>query len=147
MEHPNQSIRRSFQETTNSIIMATTKTTKTRSTSKKATTKKKVGRKLIAFSPNKKLNAVLNEIHKDLLHISDTRAESIREVKRYKKEFPREKDYNLVSYGNLIISYYDVRDMYKRAGVVSMSKMSNDQIWDTYRRQVGWVVRNSPEFK
>lgn len=26
-------------------------------------------------------------------------------------------------------------------------KMSNDALWETYKRQVGWVVRNAPDFK
>lgn len=110
-------------------------------------TAKKGGKKLIPFSSNKKLNAVLNEIHKDLLSISDTRALSISEVKRYKREFPKEPDYNLAQYGNMIIYYYGVREMYKRAGYTTMDSWSDQKVWETYLRQVGWVVRNSPEFK
>lgn len=117
---------------------------KTRSKKKAA---KKGGKKMISFSTNPKLNAVLNEIHYDLLHFGDTRASSISEVKRYKKSFPKEPDYNLVNYGNLIVYYDGVRDMYRRAGYKSMEKMNDSMIWETYRRQVGWVVRNSPEFK
>ena len=117
----------------------------TKKTAAKSAKKPKRGE--IAFSPNKKLNKVLNEIHYDLLHISDTKAQSISEVKRYKREFTREPDFNLVNYGNLIIYYAGVRDMYERAGYSSMKTWSDSKIWETYRRQVGWVVRNSPEFK
>ena len=121
--------------------MATKKT----GTTKKAVAKKTT-KKLAVYSTNKKLNAVLNEIRDDLFHISDTKAESIREVKRYKKEFPKEADYNIAQYGNMIIYYDDVRKMYDKAGYATVKKYSNDKLWETYKRQVGWVVRNTPEF-
>lgn len=97
---------------------------------------------MIKFSVNKKLNNILNDIHYDLLHFCDTKKESIQEIKRYKKEFPREPDYNIAQYGNLIIYYQDVRDAYKKAGYKStIDKMSDLRLWDTYKKQVGWVVR------
>lgn len=97
---------------------------------------------MIKFSANKKLNAILNDIHYDLIHMAATKKESISEIKRYKREFPREPDYNIAQYGNLIIYYDDVRKAYKKAGYgSSVGKMSDNRLWETYKRQVGWVVR------
>lgn len=97
---------------------------------------------MVKFSVNKKLNNILNDIYYDLTHFCDTKKESIQEIKRYKKEFPREPDYNIAQYGNLIIYYYDVRQAYKKAGYgSSIDKMSDTRLWNTYKRQVGWVVR------
>ena len=86
------------------------------------------------ISKNVKLNAVLNEIAKDLEEMG------MNEVRRYRENFPRETDYNIVQYGNLLIYYYDVREMYKRAGYKSMDKMSDCQIWEVYKRQVGYIA-------
>ena len=86
------------------------------------------------ISKNVKLNAVLNEIAKDLEEMG------MNEVRRYRENFPRETDYNIVQYGNLLIYYYDVREMYKRAGYKTMDKMSDWQIWEVYKRQVGYIA-------
>lgn len=94
------------------------------------------------YSKNKKLNGVLNEIREDLLSIHDTEAESLKEIAHYKREFPKEIDFNLVQYGNMLIYYYDIRAMYARHGYKSMDRMSDDQVWETYKRQVGYVARN-----
>lgn len=97
---------------------------------------------MVKFSVNKKLNNILNDIYYDLTHISDTRKDSIAEVKHYMREFPKEPDYNIAQYGNVIIYYDDVREAYKKAGYgSSIDKMSDLRLWDTYKRQVGWVAR------
>lgn len=96
---------------------------------------------LIRFSDNPKLKGVLNEIYRDLLEISETEEMSRAEVARYYKEFPRETDYNLVQYGNMLIYYNDVREMYKRHGYKSMEKRSDWDIWEKYKWQVGYVAR------
>ena len=93
------------------------------------------------YSKNKKLNGVLNEIREDLLHIHDTEAESRSEIAHYKRKFPKEIDFNLVQYGNMLIYYCAIRDMYARHGYKSMDRMSNDQVWETYKRHVGQVAR------
>lgn len=93
------------------------------------------------YSNNKKLNGVLNEIREDLLSIHDTEAESRSEIAHYKREFPDEVDFNLVQYGNMLIYYEDIRAMYARNGYKSMDRMSDDQVWETYKRQVGYVAR------
>lgn len=87
------------------------------------------------FSVNKKLNAVLTEIFNDLVEMGEN------EVKRYRNAFPSETDYNIVQYGNLLIYYSDVREMYKRAGYKSMDRMNDYEIWEIYKRQVGYLAR------
>ena len=87
------------------------------------------------FSVNVKLNAVLTEIFNDLQEMG------VNEVRRYVREFWYERDYNIVQYGNLLIYYSDVREMYKRAGYKSMDKMSDSKIWEVYKGQVGYMAR------
>lgn len=89
----------------------------------------------INFSKNAKLNAVLNEIAEDLQEMGRN------EVIRYFNEFKREIDYNIVQYGNLLIYYDDVREMYRRNGYKSIERMSNNKLWDIYKAQVGYVAR------
>jgi hypothetical protein len=93
------------------------------------------------FSVNTKLNGVLNEILSDLLEISETEEMSRNEVKRYVREFPREIDFNLAQYGNMLIYYWDVREFYKKHGYKSMDKWSDTKIWNVYCNQVGYMAR------
>lgn len=90
---------------------------------------------MLKMSKNAKLNGVLNEIYEDLQELG------INEVKRYKKEFKHLTDYNIVEYGNVLIYYDDIKEMYKRHGYRTMEKMSNNKVWETYKRQVGYVAR------
>lgn len=85
------------------------------------------------YSKNKKLNGVLNEIEEQLLGLG------LEEVKRYYNEFKYESDYNIVQYGNLLIYYDDVQDLYKKHGY--KTKFSDSKIWEIYKRQVGYVTR------
>lgn len=94
------------------------------------------------FSVNTKLNGVLNEIYNDLLAISDGGAfDSWKEIRRYFREFPNEPDYNLAQYGNVLIYYYQVREMYRRHGYKSMDRLSDSKVWEIYKRQVGYIAR------
>lgn len=93
------------------------------------------------WSKNAKLNAVLSEIEDDLRNMCDTEKDSLEEIQRYMQEFPREKDYNLAQYGNLLIYYGQIREMYKLAGYKSIDRMNDSGLWETYRRQVGYVAR------
>lgn len=97
--------------------------------------------KTYRFSQNKKTNGVLNEIYADLLTMCDTEEESRNEVKRYRKEFPRFSDCNLVDYGNMLIYYDDIREMYRRHGYKSLDRLSDNKVWDIYKHQVGYVAR------
>lgn len=97
--------------------------------------------KTYRFSQNKKTNGVLNEIYNDLLTMCDTEEQSRKEIKRYRREFPRVTDCNIAQYGNVLIYYYQVREMYEKHGYKSMSRMSDKAVWDCYLRQVGYVAR------
>ena len=86
------------------------------------------------FSNNPKYNAVANEIYNDLLNIHDSEKESREEIEHYKREFPREPDFNLAQYGNLLIYYYDIREMFARCGYSNntMKSISNSPLWEMY---------------
>lgn len=87
------------------------------------------------YSKNKKLNTLLNTIENDLLELG------IDEVKRYYNEFKHEPDYNIVQYGNLLIYYSDIYELYKNCGYKTTDKFSTQKIWETYKKQVGYVAR------
>lgn len=93
------------------------------------------------YSANKKLNAVLNEIERELLTISDDEHESMNEIRRYMKEFRNEPDYNIAQYGNMLVYYADIYELYRSCGYTSTDKYSADRIWETYLRQTGYVAR------
>ena len=63
------------------------------------------------------------------------------EVKHYKKSFPNEIDYNIAQYGSVLVYYSDVKQMYKDCGYKSLEKMSDEKVWEIYKRQVGYVAR------
>ena len=94
---------------------------------------------MVKFSKNVKLNYVLNDIFEDLEDIG------IEEIKRYKKEFLNEPDYNIAQYGNMLIYYYDIQELYKKAGY--KTKFSDSKIWEIYKRQVGYVARKILEME
>ena len=94
--------------------------------------------KAIKFSQNAKLNKVLNDIYDSLLSIHDTKNESIAEIKHYKDTFPKELDYNLYQYGNLIIYDGDIKDLYK--DYKSLQKSSIESIRNIYKRQIRYVA-------
>ena len=93
---------------------------------------------MIKYSKNKKLNTLLQNIEKSLIDNL-----GINEIKRYYNEFKNCSDYNIVQYGNLLIYYVDIRDFYIKSGYSAntINKMSDYRIWETYKRQVGYVVR------
>ena len=89
------------------------------------------------FSKNKKLNGVLNDIYQSLEELG------LEEVRRYHDEFKHQgfTDYNIVEYSNLLIYYDDIRDLYRKNGYKTIDKMSDERVWETYKRQVGYLVR------
>ena len=94
------------------------------------------------FSKNPKLNAVLTEIESQLLSMCDTEKESIEEIKRYMWSYPKGyKDYNIAEHGNLLFTYDSVYEMYRNCGYKSTDAFSLDRIWETYKRQVGYMAR------
>lgn len=87
------------------------------------------------YSKNKKLNEVLSRIESQLLELG------LDEVKHYKESFPNEIDYNIAQYGSVLVYYSDVKKMYRECGYKSLDKMSDEKVWEIYKRQVGYVVR------
>lgn len=87
------------------------------------------------YSKNKKLNEVLTIIEGQLLELG------LDEVKHYKDNFKNELDYNIAQYGNLLIYYVDVKEMYRNCGYKTLDKMSDAKVWEIYKRQVGYVAR------
>lgn len=96
---------------------------------------------MMKFNKNSKLNGLLTEIESQLLTMCDTKDESISEIKRYIKEFPHETDFNIAQYGNLLVYYADIYKFYADNGYKSVSKFSTGKLWNTYKRQVGYVAR------
>lgn len=92
------------------------------------------------YSVNPKLNAVLQSIEDDLFSMEESKEICLSEMKRYMREFPNEPDYNLAQYGRLLVSSYQVRELYEACGYVP-DKRSDDKVWRTYLEQVGYVVR------
>lgn len=86
------------------------------------------------YSKNKKLNEVLTIIEGQLLELG------LDEVKHYKDNFKNELDYNIAQYGNLLIYYVDVKEMYRNCGYKTLDKMSDAKVWEIYKRQVGFVA-------
>ena len=87
------------------------------------------------YSKNNKLNKVLTRIEEDLLELG------LDEVRRYYKEFKHELDYNIAQYGNLLIYYGQVYDFYRECGYISTDKLSEDKIWNLYKRHIRHVTR------
>lgn len=91
---------------------------------------------MINYSKNKKLNGLLNDIHDEVLELG------IEEILHYHDEFKGIIDFNIVQYGNLRIYYDDIRELYEKNGYKSIKNWSDEKIWNTYKRQVGYIVRN-----
>ena len=89
------------------------------------------------YSKNTKLNTVLNQIEKDLLEFGKD------EIKRYIKEYRYEPDYNISQYGNMLVYYWEIRNMYINAGYKTFenNRISDNKMWEIYKRQVGYVAR------
>lgn len=89
------------------------------------------------YSKNVKLNTVLNEIEEQLNYFE------LPEIARYMQDFPNEPDYNIVQYGNMLIYYWEIRQMYIKAGYKSFmnNRISDNKMWKIYKRQVGYVAR------
>lgn len=89
------------------------------------------------YSKNTKLNTVLNQIENQLTYLE------LPKIARYMKDFPNEPDYNLAQYGNMLVYYWEIREMYINAGYKTFenNKISDSKMWEIYKRQVGYVAR------
>lgn len=96
-----------------------------------------------------KVNNMLNGIAEQLLDISDSKKESIVELKRYRTSFNRILGYNIYDYGSILVYYYDIRCFYKKYDYTSMDHMSNDEIVTIYKRHIqyctNWILKNRVE--
>ena len=66
---------------------------------------------------------------KDYILEDENKDEVINELKRYKKEFYRENDYNWYKYGNILPYYSQIRDFYEKNGVKAPED-SGELQWD-----------------
>jgi hypothetical protein len=83
---------------------------------------------------------VLPHIEDQLLSMCDTKEESLSEIKRYMEHFPHESDFNIVQYGKLLVYYDQLREFYHDCGCKSMEDKSDDEVWETYKKNVGNVA-------
>lgn len=86
------------------------------------------------FSKCAKLQKALETIYEDLQELGG-------DVARYKKEFPRESDFNICQYGNMLVYFNDIKDFYKACGYKSVDKWSDEKAWNIYKCQTGFVAR------
>lgn len=89
------------------------------------------------YSKNVKLDNVLNQIENQMNWLE------LPEIARYMKDFPNEPDYNLAQYGNMLVYYWEIRKMYINAGYKTFenNRISDNKMWEIYKRQVGYVAR------
>ena len=89
------------------------------------------------YSKNVKLNTVLNQIEDNLKCLE------LPEIARYMQDYPNEPDYNIAHYGNVLYYYMEIRKMYINAGYKTFenNRISDNKMWEIYKRQVGYVAR------
>lgn len=95
---------------------------------------------ILNTNPECVLYKVFPHIEHQLLSICDTKEESLSEIKRYIENFPHEPDFNIVQYGNLLVYYNQLREFYHSCGCKSMEDKSDDEVWETYKKHVGYVA-------
>ena len=89
----------------------------------------------LPFSCNPKKQVVINDIYGDIIEkIEDFGwlSRLLDELKRYRNEFRREMDYNYYQYGNLAISYYSIREIFRNAGY-NVERYSDTAIENMYK--------------
>ena len=85
-----------------------------------------------------KKQAVINDIYTDIVNkIVDCEGlgDVIDDLKRYRNEFRNERDYNFYQYGNLAISYYEIREILRKAGY-KVERYSDAVAENTYKGYV-----------
>ena len=87
----------------------------------------------------KKRRFIIDEIKERILNKRASLVETIDILRRYKKEHRREPDYNFAAYGNLIISNYDVRELYRKAGY-KVCNYSDYKLWEMYLYATGDAI-------
>jgi len=79
-------------------------------------------------------------IEEQLLSMCNTKEESLSEIKRYADNFPKEPDFNIVQYGNLLVYYDQIRNFYIECGCDFVKNKSDDEMWEMYKKHVGIVA-------
>ena len=94
----------------------------------------------------KKRRYVINDIKERILNRHASLVDTVDKLRSYKKEHRREPDYNYAQYGNLIISHYDVRELYRRAGY-KVCNYSDYKLWQMYLYATGDAIDELLNFK
>lgn len=91
----------------------------------------------------------MTAIKRQLYGILDTRAYSMQEIRRYKRDYPAEIDYRIAQDGNLLVYIEDIRRLYEKSGYSerTISRLSDVEVWEMYLRHVGAAVRTVLEKK
>ena len=82
----------------------------------------------------KKRRCIINSIKAFVLKNRD-----LNELKRYKKEYRRELGYYYAQAGRLIISSYDVRELFRGAGY-KVCNYSDNKLWQMYCDATGDAI-------
>lgn len=61
---------------------------------------------------SKLVKAIIDYILED-----EDKASMVNELRRYKRDFPMESDYNYYKYGNILPYYSQIREFYEKNGV------------------------------
>lgn len=98
----------------------------------------------LPMSASLKKQAVINDIYTDIVNKTvdcEGLGDVIDDLKRYRNEFRGERDYNYYQYGNLAISYYEIREIFRRAGY-KVERYSDTAIENTYKGFVREAIDN-----
>lgn len=84
-----------------------------------------------------KYRELRNDIKKDMLE-----SLGVEEIKHYYNDYwnKKEIDYNIAQYGNLLIYYCDVRELFEKHDY-KVKNYSDTTLWDMYRGLVGKIAR------
>jgi len=96
----------------------------------------------------KKANILLNNIYDYIMDNENLTYNNFYELKRYVAAFPKEPDYNVAQYGNMLCYHWQVRKLFTESGYKYASdklkngefKISDDVLWLRYKQLVGRVV-------
>lgn len=86
-----------------------------------------------------KVNEKLVKAIKDYILEDEENPEEVKnELRRYKKEFHNEKDYNWYKYGNILPYYSQIRDFYEKNGIEVLD--SNSVLQEHFEYHVGKAI-------
>lgn len=82
-------------------------------------------------------NELVKAIKAYMLEDED-KEEVIAELKRYKREYASEPDYNWYQYGNILPYYSQIRDLYGKIGIVPPEDC--DELQEHFERHVRTAI-------